>query len=40
VTLSRIGEKKWFYVKDEPIAGQKYGLAPFDAAAEVKKLKS
>ncbi|KAM0842203.1 hypothetical protein ACQ4PT_058512 [Festuca glaucescens] len=32
--------KKWFYVKDEPAAGQTYGLAPFDAAAEVKKLKS
>ncbi|KAM0853649.1 hypothetical protein ACQ4PT_050942 [Festuca glaucescens] len=32
--------KKWFYVKDEPVAGQKYGLAPLDAAAEVKKLKS
>jgi hypothetical protein len=32
--------KKWFYVKDEASADQKYGLAPFDASAEVKKLKT
>jgi hypothetical protein len=32
--------KKWFYVKDEPPEGQKYGLAPFDLTASVKKLKS
>lgn len=32
--------KKWFYVKDEPVVGQMYGLAPLDATAEVKKLKS
>jgi hypothetical protein len=32
--------KKWFYIKDEPIDGQRYGLAPLAAAAEVKKLKS
>jgi hypothetical protein len=32
--------RKCFYIKDELVAGQIYGLAPFDDAAEVKKLKS
>jgi hypothetical protein len=33
-------QKKWFYIKDEPAVGQKYGLLPFDPMASVKKLKS
>jgi hypothetical protein len=31
---------KCFYVKEEPTVRQRYGLAPYDDAAEVKKLKS
>jgi hypothetical protein len=31
---------KWFYIKDEKIEGQKFGLAPFDPTKPVKKLKS
>jgi hypothetical protein len=32
--------KKWFYIRDEKIEGQKYGLVPFDPTKEVVKLKS
>ena len=32
--------KKWFYIKDEKVGEQKFGLAPFDLTKEVKKLKS
>ena len=29
--------KKWFYIKDQAVTGQQYGLAPFDPAARAKK---
>ena len=32
--------KKWFYVRDEPSAGQKYGLPEFSADAVVRKKRS
>ncbi|KAK1613609.1 hypothetical protein QYE76_019126 [Lolium multiflorum] len=32
--------KKWFYIKDEKVKEQKFGLAPFDLKKSVKKLKS
>jgi hypothetical protein len=33
--------KKWFYIKDWKISSSdQYGLAPFDASKEVKKLTS
>jgi hypothetical protein len=32
--------KKWFYIKDEKVEGQKFGLAPFDPTKQVMKLKS
>jgi hypothetical protein len=32
--------KKWFYIKDEKVGEQKFGLAPFDPTKQVKKLKS
>ncbi|KAM0887633.1 hypothetical protein ACQ4PT_028891 [Festuca glaucescens] len=32
--------QKWFYIKDEKVGEQKFGLAPFDPMKEVKKLKS
>jgi hypothetical protein len=32
--------KKWFYVKDAQVEGQKFGVAPFDSTKQVKKLKS
>jgi hypothetical protein len=31
---------KWFYIQDEKVEGQKFGLAPFDPKKEVVKLKS
>jgi hypothetical protein len=32
--------KKWFYIRDEKVEGQKYGLAPFDPTKKVVKLRS
>jgi hypothetical protein len=32
--------KKWFYIKDEKVADQKFGLAPFNLKLEVTKMKS
>jgi hypothetical protein len=33
--------KKWFYIKDQKVASSdQYGIAPFDASKEVKKLTS
>jgi hypothetical protein len=34
-------EEKWFYIKDQKISSSdQYGIAPFDASKEVKKLTS
>jgi hypothetical protein len=33
--------KKWFYIKDRKVSSSyQYGIAPFDASKEVKKLAS
>jgi hypothetical protein len=33
--------KKWFYIKDQKVSSSdQYGIAPFDASKEVKKLTS
>jgi hypothetical protein len=33
--------KKWFYIKDRKVSSSdQYGIAPFDASKEVKKLTS
>jgi hypothetical protein len=33
--------KKWFYIKDQKVSSSdQYGIAPFDASKEVKKLAS
>ena len=29
--------KSWFYLKDQHVVGQRFGLAPFDPAAQVAK---
>ena len=33
-------QNTWFYVKDEKVEGQLYGLSPFDLTKGAKKLKS
>jgi hypothetical protein len=34
-------EEKWFYIKDRKVSSSdQYGIAPFDASKEVKKLAS
>jgi hypothetical protein len=32
--------KKWFYIKYEKVADQKFGFAPFNLKLEVTKMKS
>jgi hypothetical protein len=37
----KVGGKKWFYINDRKVApSDQYGIAPFDASKEVKKLTS
>ena len=31
---------KWFYIRDQPILGQQFGLTPFDPAARVKRTRA
>ena len=39
-TPSAHGRKSWFYLKDQRIAGQRFGLAPFDPNAQVVRQSS
>jgi hypothetical protein len=32
--------KKWFYIKDQKNSSDQYGIAPFDANKDLKKLSS
>ena len=31
---------KWFYIKDQPVVGQQFGLTPFDPSAQVKRTRA